>query len=190
MKDPHHAVTRTSSLRLSTTWPKGCRPHVVRFAVSGFVFTLGKQTTYWQEVDRRFSAFAQAICANPEKVEAVIRDFARNNIANPIMEVLLWRYLKVSYYAASFAHKMIVLIYCCIVTMKPLSKIEFLNLSLSSEDVEVSIHCAKRDAGYLRTYLLMHPFCRRMSDRFFQDLIDFLALSASLCSNGLHSTTS
>ena len=151
---------------------------------------LEKQTTSCQEVDRRFSAFAQAICANPEEIEAMASNFARNNITYPIMEVLLRRDLKVTYDAATFAHKMIVLIYRCIVTMKPLSKIEFLDLSLSSKDVEVSIHCAKRDSGYLRTHLLMHPFCRRMSDRFFQDLIDFLALSASFCSNGLHGTTS
>ena len=164
-------------------------PHVVGLAVSGFVFTLEKRTTYWQEIDRRFSAFAQAIRANPEKVEAMIGDFARNHVTNPIMEVLLRRDLKISHYTASFANKMIMLVYRRVVTMKSLTKIEFLYLSLGGEDVEVSINCAKRYSGYLRTHLLMHPFCRWMCDGLCQDLINLFALSASFCPNGLHGTT-
>jgi hypothetical protein len=120
----------------------------------------------------------------------MVRDFTRDNVTYPIMKVFLRRDFKVPHYAASFAYKMIVLIYCCIVAMKPLSKIEFLDLSLSGEDVEVSIDCAKRNARYLRTHLLMDPFCRWMSDGFLQNLIDLLTLSASFCPNGLHGTTS
>jgi hypothetical protein len=183
-------VTQILPSLVGTTSSKGCGPYVVRLAVSGFLFTLEKRTTYWQEIDRRFSAFAQAIRANPEKVEAMIRNFARNNISYPIVEVLLRRDLKVSHYAASFAHKMIVLIYCCIITMETLSKIEFLYLSLSSKDVEVSIDGAKRNAGHLRTHLLMHPFCRWMSDGICQNLIDLVSLFTSFCPDGLHGTTS
>jgi hypothetical protein len=91
----------------------------------------------------RFSAFAQTSSTYPEKVEAMPRDLARNKITYSIMEVLLRWNVKVHHDTAVFTHKMIVLIHCCIVAMKPFSKIEFLNFTLSCEDVEVSIDGAK-----------------------------------------------
>jgi hypothetical protein len=110
---------------------------------------LEKETTLWQEVDRMFSAFAQAIRADPEKVEAMARNIARNNISHSIVEVLLRGKIEIPDDAATFTHKMTMLIYCCVVTMKPLSKIEFLNFSLSRKDMEVSIDCPERNPGYL-----------------------------------------
>ena len=165
-------------------------PHVVGLAVSGFVFTLEKRTTYWQEIDRRFSAFAQAIRANPEKVEAMTRNIPGNNITHAVVEVLLRRYFQVPHNAAVFAHKMIMLVHCCVIAMEPLSKIEFLNLSLSCEDVEVSIDCTKRDVGYLRTDLLIHTLRRWMSYGLFQNLIDLLSLSTPFRPDGLQGITS
>ena len=70
-----------------------------------------KLTTLWQEIDRRFSALAQAARANPEKVEAMARNVAWNSITYPIVEVILRRNLKVPHHAAVFAHKMIVLVH-------------------------------------------------------------------------------
>jgi hypothetical protein len=147
-------------------------------------------TTFWQEVDRRYSAFAKAIRANSKKVEAMTRDFTWDNVSHPIVEVRLRGNSEIPHNAAVFAHKMIVLIHCRIITMKPLSKIEFLDFSLSCEDVEVSIDCAQRNAGYLRTDLLIYPLGRRMGNRLFQNLIDFLALPTPLCPDSLHGTTS
>jgi hypothetical protein len=118
------------------------------------------------------------------------RNVARNKITHSIMKVLLRRNLKVSYNAAAFAHKMIVLAYCCVITMEPLTKIEFLNFSLSSEDVEVSIDRTKRDAGYQRTYLLIHPLRSWMSNGLCQDLIDPLALPTPFRPDCYHGTTS
>lgn len=154
----------------------------------GLILLREMHTTLWQDIDSRLSAFAQAIRANPEKVEAMTRNIPGNNITHAVVEVLLRRYFQVPHNAAVFAHKMIVLIHCRVVTMKPFSKIEFLNLSLSCEDVEVSIDCAKRNARYLRSDLLIHPLCRWMGNGLFQDLIDFLALSTPFCPDGLHGT--
>lgn len=106
------------------------------------------------------------------------------------MEVFLRGDFKVSHYPTSFAHKMIVIACCRVITMKPLAKIEFLYLSLSCKDVEVAIDCAKRDMGYLRSYLLMHPFSRWVSDGLLKDLINLFALSASFRPDGLHGITS
>jgi hypothetical protein len=128
---------------------------------------LEKITTLWQEVDRRFSAFAQAIRANSEKVEPMTRDISRDYVSYSIVEVLLRGDSEIPHHAAVFTHKMIVLIHCCIISMKSLSEIEFLDFSLSCEDVEVSIHCAKRNAGHLRTDLFIHPFRSWMSNGLF-----------------------
>ena len=149
-----------------------------------------KLTTLWQEIDRRFSAFTQAIRTNPEKVEAMARNVAWNNITYSIVEVILRSNLKVPHNAAVFAHKMIMLVHCCVIAMEPLSKIEFLNLSLSCEDVEVSIDCTKRDVGYLRTDLLIHTLRRWMSYGLFQNLIDLLSLSTPFRPDGLQGITS
>ncbi len=155
----------------------------------GLHLLLKKLSTLWQEIDRGLSAFAQAIHADPEKIEAMACNIARDNITHSVVEVLLKWNFEVPHDAAVLAHKMIVLIHCCVVTMKPLSKVEFLDLSLSCEDVEVSIDCAKRDAGNLRANLLIDPLRRRMSNSFFHDLIDLLALSTSFRPDGLHGIT-
>jgi hypothetical protein len=110
---------------------------------------LEMHTTHWQEIDRGLSAFTQAIRTNPKKIEAMACNIARDNITYSVVEILLKRNFEVPHNAAALAHKMIVLIHCSIVAMKPLSEVEFPNLSLSCEDVEVSIDCAKRDAGNL-----------------------------------------
>jgi hypothetical protein len=69
-------------------------------------------------------------------------NIARNNITHSVVEVLLRRDLEVLHNAAAFAHKMVVLIHCCVIAMKTLSKVELLDFSLSCEDVEVSINRA------------------------------------------------
>ena len=155
----------------------------------GLYLLLKKLTTIWQEIDRGLSAFAQAIQADPEKIEAVACNIARDNITHSVVQVLLKWNFEIPHNAAALAHEMIVMIHCCVVTMKPLSKVEFLDLSLSCEDVEVSIDCAERDARNLRANLLIDPLCRRMSNGFFQDLIDLFTLSTSFRPDGLHGIT-
>jgi len=113
----------------------------------------------------------------------------RDNIAHPVVQVLLQRNFEVPHNTAVLAHKMIVLIYRSVIAVKPLSEVEFPDLSLSCEYVEVSIDCAKRDSGNLRTNLLIDPLRRRMRNGSLQDLIYNLTLSASLRPDGLHGTT-
>lgn len=50
-----------------------------------------KITKRWQEIDRGLSAFAQAICADAKKIETMSSDDTRNNVAHPILNILLRR---------------------------------------------------------------------------------------------------
>ena len=117
------------------------------------------------------------------------RDVAWNNITHPIVEIQQGGNAEVPYNAAMFTDKVVVLVHCCIVAMKPFSKIEFLDFSLSCEDVEISIDRAKGDPGYLCSYLLVYPFGSRMTRRLFQNLINSLPLPASFRPDGLHGTS-
>jgi hypothetical protein len=92
--------------------------------------TLQRSETSWQKVDRRFSGFALAFFADAEEIEAMTCYNARNELPDPVMEVLLWRKVKIFDDAAAFALEVIVPIDRRIVPMKPFAEIEFLDLSL------------------------------------------------------------
>ena len=78
------------------------------------------------------------------------------------MEVIQRRNWEVPHNATLFAHKMVVLFNCRVVTVKTFTEIEFANFSLRCKDVEVAVDSAKRDARDLFTHLLVNPLRCRM----------------------------
>ncbi len=88
--------------------------------------------------------------------------FSANNIAHSIVDVVLWRNREVRHHPAMFADKVVVLVHRGIVPADSLSKIEFANLALRSEDVKVAVYRTERDAWNLFTNMLVHPFRGRV----------------------------
>lgn len=78
------------------------------------------------------------------------------------MQVVLGRNLEVAHGAARFTYKMVMWLDKSIVTAVAFTKVEFQNLALLLENVEIAIDGSERDAGNLFTDLFIHPFCRRV----------------------------
>lgn len=133
------------------------------------------------------SNLAEAIITDPIEIEAMGRDRSRHNIAHTFVEVILRRNWEVPHNATLFANKMVVLFYGRVVSVKSLTEIEFANFSLRCKDVEVSVNCAERHPRNLLTNLFVNPLSSRMRGCPLQNLKDFLPLSATFCSEDLHS---
>ena len=135
----------------------------------------------------RISDLAEAIIADPIEIQAMRRDSTRYDIAHTIMEVILRRNWEVPHNATLFTHKMVVLFDGRVVSVKSFTEIEFANFPLRCKDVEVSVNCAERHPRDLFTHLSVNPFRSRMRRGPFQNLKDLLPLSATFCSEDLHS---
>jgi len=72
-------------------------------------------------------------------------DFARNDVPDAIVDVVLRGNGEVSHRAAAFADEVVVLVHRRIIAMDSLAEIEFANLALRREDVKVTVNGTERD---------------------------------------------
>lgn len=89
-------------------------------------------------------------------------DFARNDIPDSIVDVVLRRTGEIPHRTAAFADEVVVLLHRRVVPMDPLAEIEFANLALRCEDVKITVYGTERDTWNLFTNLLVHPFRGRV----------------------------
>ena len=108
------------------------------------------------------SVLNKAAGTHSKEIQTMRSDFARNDIAESIVDIVLRRNGEILHRAAAFADEMVVLVHRGIIPMDALSKIEFANLALRREDVKVSVDSTERDTRNLFTNLLVHPFRGRV----------------------------
>jgi len=89
-------------------------------------------------------------------------DFARNDIPDAIMDIVLRGNGEIPHRAATIADEVIVLVHRGIIPMDPLAEIQFANLALRCEDVKVTVNGTERDTWNVFTNLLVHPFRGRV----------------------------
>jgi len=113
-------------------------------------------------------------------------DCPRNMRLNSRVQIFHWGDVKISDGSTSLADEMIMLFDRCVVSAKSLTKIQLTDLSLTLENVKISIHCSE---GYTRNLLphsFVHPFSGGMRSGSRQNLEYLLSLPAALCAERLH----
>lgn len=89
-------------------------------------------------------------------------DFARYDIADSIVDIVLRRNGEILHRTAELAHEVVVLAHRCIIPVDALAEIEFANLALRCEDVKVTVNSTERDTWNQLTNLFVHPFRGRV----------------------------
>jgi len=97
------------------------------------------------ETSARCSVLSKAVGAHSKEIETMRFDFARNDVPDAIVDVVLRGNGEVSHRAAAFADEVVVLVHRRIIAMDSLAEIEFANLALRREDVKVTVNGTERD---------------------------------------------
>lgn len=87
---------------------------------------------------------------------------SRDRMPDTLIEIILRRDFQVLDDATLKAHEMIVLINKSIVTPGGFAEIQFSDLPLLLEDVEISVHRTEGDLRHLLPNAIVHPFSSRV----------------------------
>lgn len=109
-----------------------------------------------------------------------------DDIAHPIVDIVLRRDGKILHRPAELTNKVIMLLHGRIISMDSFTEIELADFPLRCEYVKITVNCAKRYSGNLLSDLFVHPFCGGVRPCPLQDLEDLFSLTASLCSKAFH----
>jgi hypothetical protein len=109
-----------------------------------------------------------------------------DDIAHPIVDIVLRRDGKILHRAAELANEVIMLLHGPIISMDSFTEIELADFPLRCEDVKITVNCAKGYSGNLLSDLFVHPFCGGVRPCPLQDLEDLFSLTASLRSKPFH----
>lgn len=108
------------------------------------------------------SDFARTFGTRAEEIESVRPNPFRDDLLDACIDVLKSWNFQILHSPAHFAHEMVVFPEKCIVPLDPLAEVQFLNLSLFLQDVEITVHSTERDLRHLLADLVKYPFSRRM----------------------------
>ena len=131
--------------------------------------------------------FAEAFFAHTVEIETVCPDVTANSRFRSVVQVFLRREVKVLHHPTLLTDEMIVVLDHRIISTQAFAEIQFADLSLFFQDVEVAIDGTERDARNMLSDLIIDPLGGGMRFGTPENQKDLFPLSASFCSEDFHS---